>query len=442
MNLGNENENIEFKESTSELEDAIKDITAILNKRGSGSLYFGVANDGNVIGMSIGKKTESDIAAKIGNTIEPSFEFEINSKKIGNEKSFIEINFHGTSKPYKCKGVYYYRNGERSEIMPTFILEKFILQRQKDYSSWENETSSCSIEDLDEDLIKKVMLIGNTSNKNNHPYIDTLDSLKFLRLLDKKGNVNNAGENLFSKADPVSIRLANYGGFDESVCIDMTRCYGNIFTLIDKSYEYVTSRINYSIEKIEGKTQRKTASEISTLAIRELILNIFSHSNYSLPIEASIAIYKNRISFFSPGTFPANATPEEFARKELDPVDKNSKILKTLYISNYIEHFGTGFTTIFDKLKEDRLSYDYKDRRNGFEFVIFRKGEYFIDSNDSDYMKVLSLMKQDNYIKIDSIASLINKSRPTVSRIIASLQETGKLTKEGSNKDLKWIVTK
>lgn len=442
MNLGKENEYIEFKESTSELEEAIKDITAILNKRQAGSLYFGVNNSGDVIGMNVGKKTESDIASKISNTIEPSFEFEINTKDDSEGKNFIEINFHGDSRPYKCKGIYYYRNGERSEIMPTFILEKFILQRQKDYSTWENEVSSSTIEGIDDELVKKVMETGNESNKIKHPYVNTLDSLKYLHLLSKEGNVNNAGEVLFSKNEPINIRLATYGGGDETVCIDMSRAYGNIFTLIERSYEYVLSKLNYSFKKVDGELKRQTLSEIPSLAIRELILNIFAHSNYALPIEPSVSIFSNRISFFSPGVFPVNATPEEFARKEIDPIDKNAKILKTLYISNYIEHFGTGFTTIFEKLSENKLSYEYKDKRNGFEFAIFRKGEYVIDDEDSDYAKVLSLIRQDNYIKIDSIASLIGKSRPTVSRIIAALQENGKLTKTGPNKNVKWVLLK
>lgn len=442
MNLGKENEYIEFKETTSELEEAVRDITAILNKRQAGSLYFGLANNGDVIGMNIGKRTESDIASKISNTIEPSFEFEINTKDDLEGKNFIEINFHGDSRPYKCKGIYYYRNGERSEVMPTFILEKFILQRQKDYSAWESETSSCSISDIDEELVKKSMETGNESNKIKHPYINAIDSLKYLHLLDKQGSVNNAGEVLYSKEEPINIRLATYGGGDESICLDMSRVYGNIFTLIEKSFEYVMSRLNYSIKKVDGDLKRKTTSEIPSLAIRELILNIFAHSNYSLPIEPSISIYSNRISFFSPGTFPANATPEEFARKEIDPIDKNTKILKTLYISNYIEHFGTGFTTVFEKLSENKLSYEYRDKRNGFEFTIFRKGEYILNDGDSDYAKVISLIRQDNYIKIDTIASKIGKSRPTVSRIISSLQESNKLSKVGSNKNLKWVLNK
>lgn len=40
MNLGNESEILEFKESTGELHQAIESIASILNKHGYGELYF------------------------------------------------------------------------------------------------------------------------------------------------------------------------------------------------------------------------------------------------------------------------------------------------------------------------------------------------------------------------------------------------------------------
>ena len=53
MNLGGENEQQEFKESTSELTAAMDDISAILNKHQRGILYFGVRDNGDVIGFQM-----------------------------------------------------------------------------------------------------------------------------------------------------------------------------------------------------------------------------------------------------------------------------------------------------------------------------------------------------------------------------------------------------
>ena len=50
-----ENESVEFKKSTSELKDAVVSIAAILNKHGEGELYFGIKNNGEVVGQEIGK---------------------------------------------------------------------------------------------------------------------------------------------------------------------------------------------------------------------------------------------------------------------------------------------------------------------------------------------------------------------------------------------------
>ena len=46
MNLGAESEQVEFKRSTGEHREAMESIASILNKHGSGVLYFGVRNDG------------------------------------------------------------------------------------------------------------------------------------------------------------------------------------------------------------------------------------------------------------------------------------------------------------------------------------------------------------------------------------------------------------
>lgn len=45
-----ESEYLELKKSTSELKEAIVSIVAILNKHKKGELYFGIKNNGQVIG--------------------------------------------------------------------------------------------------------------------------------------------------------------------------------------------------------------------------------------------------------------------------------------------------------------------------------------------------------------------------------------------------------
>ena len=48
-----ESENVELKKSTSELKEGIISLVAMLNKHHRGELWFGVRNDGIVVGQSV-----------------------------------------------------------------------------------------------------------------------------------------------------------------------------------------------------------------------------------------------------------------------------------------------------------------------------------------------------------------------------------------------------
>ncbi len=441
MIVGTENETIEFKESLAEKEEAMKDIGAILNKRGKGTLYFGVNDNGEVIGLQIGKKTESDIANKINSSIEPAPFYTIDTKEDALGHKFIETNFHGDAKPYRAKGAYFIRNGERSDLMPTAILSEMLIQSQQTYDSWENSSSDAKLEMMDEHLIKDVIDTGNKLNRLRHPYVDTKDALTFFHLINAEGNINKAGEVLFSKDNPLTCRLSALGDIDGKMFLDMQRISGNIFQLIDASFEYVISKLEYRVSTSPKEIQRKMEEEIPSVAIRELVVNAFGHAFYAAPFSQDIAVYPNRVSFYNPGPFPSNGKPEDFANKPIKPIDKNDRINNVLYFRNYIEHFGTGFTKVFDQLNERKITYRYQSYSDGFLFEIFRPNKIYIsDQALSDCQKVLEVITQDSYVSLDKIASLIGKSKPTVSRVIAALKENGKIERVGGDKNGRWII--
>ena len=71
MNCGMETELIEFKKSTGELKEGIISLASMLNKNGRGVLYFGVRNDGEIVGQQIGDRTMREISQGIANAIKP-----------------------------------------------------------------------------------------------------------------------------------------------------------------------------------------------------------------------------------------------------------------------------------------------------------------------------------------------------------------------------------
>ena len=71
-NIGIETEQIEYKKTTGELKEAITSMVAILNKHGSGELYFGVRNNGDVLGQEINDETLRKVSQAIKNHITPA----------------------------------------------------------------------------------------------------------------------------------------------------------------------------------------------------------------------------------------------------------------------------------------------------------------------------------------------------------------------------------
>ena len=65
----NENEQIEFKETTGQLERGMETLCALLNGAG-GAVLFGVTDKGKVIGQDLSDKTKRDIVEAI-RRIEP-----------------------------------------------------------------------------------------------------------------------------------------------------------------------------------------------------------------------------------------------------------------------------------------------------------------------------------------------------------------------------------
>ena len=92
MNLGIEDEFTEFKESLAQLDKGLKSLTAMLNKHGEGNVFFGVLDNGDVSGITIGKNTLMDIRNRIRDKIEPRIYAEIKDYTDEKGKKYIIVD--------------------------------------------------------------------------------------------------------------------------------------------------------------------------------------------------------------------------------------------------------------------------------------------------------------------------------------------------------------
>ena len=116
MNFGKENETTEFKESLAQFEKGIKSLTAMLNRSGRGTVYFGVDDNGNVKGLTLGKNTLMDIRSKIKTLVEPAIVPDIAEGEDEDGRKYVKLSASGSDMPYSFDGRYYERIVSADEI--------------------------------------------------------------------------------------------------------------------------------------------------------------------------------------------------------------------------------------------------------------------------------------------------------------------------------------
>lgn len=112
MNLGSESETVEFKKSTGEHKEALQAISAMLNKHSRGELYFGVKDDGNIIGQDVSDATLRQVASWISDKIEPAVFPTVERLGSDGGLSYIKVAFSGADAPLLGRRPLLYPRGD------------------------------------------------------------------------------------------------------------------------------------------------------------------------------------------------------------------------------------------------------------------------------------------------------------------------------------------
>src|SRR3989344_1622216 len=299
-----ESETIELKTSTAELEEAIIAICAILNKHRKGELYFGIKNNGIIIGQDVSDKTLRDISKTISDNIEPKIfpivkEVEIDGRKC------VYVKFEGNEIPYFANGRAYVRVGTENKQVSAQELKNLIKRENKD--RWDlNICKDARISDIDPETINKFLkLVGESKRISiEKEEIDLI--LRKLELI-KNDKLTNAAILLFGKNpsrffNNSMVKCGRFRGVTKEEFIDMKDFEGNLFECLEKSIDFIKNHLKLSA-KIKGLL-RKEKWEIPIEALREAIINALIHRDYFSTGFVYIKIYDPEIVIANPGKLP------------------------------------------------------------------------------------------------------------------------------------------
>ena len=425
MNLGNETENIEFKKSISELKEGIISIASMLNKNGHGILYFGVKNDGEIIGQEIGGLTLKNISQAIANFIKPQM-IPVITVEYLDDKTVIKIEANCNDKPYSAYGRYYIRSSDEDrEIAPNKLKELMNFSYIESITKIEATNQFLTFNQLKGLYLNNGMTLNEETYKHN------------LNLLCPNGKYNLMAD-ILSDSNSFSIKIARFAGIDKTSLIKRNEYgYKCLLLSVTQVLDYMEA-INDTIVDVTGgiRIERKL---FDFSCFREAWLNACLHNKWSRLTPPAVYIYSNRIEIISTGGLPADYSLDDFYIGRSKPV--NLELQKIMGQLNYIEQTGHGVPLIVSKY--GKQAFDISDNFITVTIPFSESKETTKkDTNDISITqnKVLELIKSNSNLTISQITNTLNLGQTTINNALKQLKKLGYIERIGSNKTGYWKV--
>ena len=355
-----ENEKVEFKETTGQLERGMETLCAFLNGEG-GTVLFGVTDKGKIIGQDLSDMTKREIAEAI-NRLEPTAAVQISYVPLQDSEKKV-ITFHvedaRLNRPFCYKGRAYMRVESVTTTMPQSRYNELLIQREEIRHGWETyPNTDLKLTDLDETEIRKTVRLGvecgrlpETTGSDISTILEKLEVLE-------NGVLKNAAAVLFAKKKLAHypqnlLRLARFKGTDKTVFIDNQRVHGNLFQLLDAAMSFIFKHL--SLSGTTDTLEREEHLEIPYKAIREAVINALCHRSYrDAGGSVAIAIYDDRVEIENPGSFPSGWDMKRI-KSEHGSKPRNPLIADTLYIRKVLESWGRGINLMIEECQKSGL---------------------------------------------------------------------------------------
>lgn len=423
VNLGNESEYVEFKASTAQTTSAIESIVAMLNKHGKAKVYFGVDDNGEVIGQNIGNKTIRDLSESITSEIKPSIIPTIAFQEYDG-KIVIVVFAEGNNKPYSANGNYRIRSGCTNKKIEPELLRELVFS-----NSSEQITIIPSFnQELTFSQLKQLYILNGLTIDN-----DTFE--KNTGLLCENGKYNILAD-ILSDNNDISIKVVRFKGKDKSEMIVRNEYgYKCLLLSMQKALDYVET-FNETKVELSGKLNREECQRFSPECLREAWVNACLHTKWSKLIPPAIYIYSDRIEIISTGGLPIDYSVDDFYLGISCPINKQlQKIMGQLKI---IEGTGHGVPEIINKYgkKAFRITENNIIVTLPFNFSFeTRFNDRLNLSLSTSHQKVLNAIKNHPISKITEISNVTGLSEPRVSQIIRDLKMLNLIKRTGANKN-------
>ena len=439
-------------------------MVAMLNRSGAGTLFFGVKDNGDVLGQGVSDKTLREVSQTIRVRVFPAIYPTINKVNVQG-KTCIRVDVQGTDVSYSSAGVYYMRVHDEGVQMTRDMLADMLRRKDAEVHPWDSEPSRRSLADVDEDELRRYVRHGNEKGRISFEYDSAKAVLERLGLF-KDGHLLNAGEVCFCPSELPMLQMAVFATERKITFLDNQRVEGTLFQMVRRAEMYVAQNTHRRFE-FTGALEREEIPEIPFEAVREALLNAFCHRDYLVSSNVQVDILKDRVEIFSPGCLPVDMDLEKhLSQEEIYSRSRNKLLATTLYRSGDIESYGSGLPRIRRLCEEAGIDFDVKQVSQGTVIVFWRpdwerefaekeraqaerieSGAAFPRASLGDNLpphaeEVLRYLDDMSSASTSDVARVIGLSNPQTRKILSSLASLGVIRIEGASRSTRYRIAR
>ena len=431
-----ESETVELKAIV--VEDIKKEIIAFANCEG-GKLYIGVLDDGTVTGLDNPDETSLQISNMVRDAIKPDLTMFLHYETITvDEKKIVAVDIQqGTERPY-----YIAKKGLRPEGV-------YIRQ---DYSSVPatNTAIRRMIKETDGDHFEEMRSLEQKLTFESAKKIFAERNVKFgftqmktLGMATQDGVYTNLGL-LLSDQCVHTIKAAVFQGITQSEFKDRKEFSGSLFRQMNEAYDFIDFR-NQTHSTFD-KLYRIDRRDYPETAVREALMNLLVHREYSFRASTFISLYSDRLEFISIGGLVNGVSLKDVTMGI--SVCRNAKLANIFYRLELIEAYGTGIIKIMEAYEGTGMTPQIETSDNAFKIILpnlnaMPEPARQIQVNSEKSMpeeKVIALTKQRGFVTRKEIEILLGMGQSSCGRLLKKMTENGLLIQEGTGKNIHYCL--
>ncbi|NBH73879.1 AAA family ATPase [Clostridiaceae bacterium] len=323
----------------------LKSVSAFANGIG-GTLFFGIDNDRNVIGLADAQTDAEAISRLIKERITPYPNFILAPERENGKDLLVLTVSVGRTTPYyyKADGVMeaYIRIGNESVIAPAYVLNQLILKGMN--RTFDALTSEYDFKDYAFSKLRERYKVW-TGNSMEDKLFDSFD------IRDNYGKLTNTGALLADDSPNRYSRLfcTRWNGLDKSGgmvdALDSAEYSGSLIILLNEGVGFVKRNMKTRWKKTANS--RIEMPDYCERSVFEALVNALIHRDYLiLGSEVHIDIYDDRLTITSPGGMADGTRIQERDISNISSTRRNPVLADVFARLGYMERQGSGFKKI------------------------------------------------------------------------------------------------